>query len=91
MASHEPIRVGPKGRFVLPAYVRKALGVDEGDELIVVVRDGEIVLMNRDQARAVVREAFADGANPVDELIAERHAEAKLEAQGDRPARKRSA
>ena len=91
MAHQKPIRVGPKGRFVLPADVRKALGVNEGDELIVVVRDSEIVLMNRDQARAVVREAFAGGANPVDELLEERHAEAQVEAAGDRPARERSA
>ncbi len=83
------IRVGPKGRFVLPVHVRRALGVAEGDELVAIVRDREVLLVTRDDARSLVRDAFVDGPNPVDELLAERRAEA--EADLGRQPRQRSA
>ena len=73
------IRVGSKGRIVLPIAAREALGVDEDDELIAVVRPNEVVLMTKAEALRRVREGFANGPNPVDELIAERHAEAQAE------------
>ena len=33
------VRVGRKGYIILPKAVREAIGIDEGDELIVEVRD----------------------------------------------------
>ncbi len=38
------VRVGEKGRITIPASVRKALGLREGDPLILYIRRGEIVL-----------------------------------------------
>ena len=38
------VRVGPKGVIYLPSDVRRALGIVEGGELLVIVRDGEAVL-----------------------------------------------
>jgi AbrB family looped-hinge helix DNA binding protein len=75
------IRVGSKGRIVLPVAAREVLGVEEDDELIAVARDGGILLLTKDEAERQLREAFADGPNPVDELIAERHAEALADAE----------
>jgi len=76
------VRVGQKGRIVLPQAAREALGAHEDSELIVIVRDHEVVLMSRDQARNFVRAAFAGGPNPVDELLAERRAEAEADDAG---------
>jgi AbrB family looped-hinge helix DNA binding protein len=70
------IRVGSKGRIVLPLAAREALGVEEDDELIAIVRDDGVLLVTKDEAERRVRAMFADGPNPVDELIAERRAEA---------------
>jgi len=34
------LRVGRKGYIILPKAIREAVGIDEGDEVIVEVRDG---------------------------------------------------
>ena len=38
------LRVGRKGYIILPKAVREAVGVDEGDEVVVEVRGDSIVL-----------------------------------------------
>ena len=37
------IKVGRKGYIILPKAIRDAVGIDEGDEVIVEVRDGIIL------------------------------------------------
>ena len=37
------LRVGRKGYIILPKAIRDAFGIDEGDELIVEVRDGIVL------------------------------------------------
>ena len=34
------LRVGRKGYIILPKAIREAVGIDEGDEVIVEIRDG---------------------------------------------------
>ena len=34
------LRVGRKGYIILPKAVREAVGIDEGDEIIVEIKDG---------------------------------------------------
>ncbi|MET1159640.1 MAG: AbrB/MazE/SpoVT family DNA-binding domain-containing protein [Thermoprotei archaeon] len=34
------LRVGRKGYIILPKSIREAVGIDEGDEVIVEIRDG---------------------------------------------------
>ena len=34
------LRVGRKGYIILPKAVREAVGIDEGDEVVVEIRDG---------------------------------------------------
>lgn len=79
-----PVRVGPKGRVVVPAPIRHALGLEEGSELVARVEGGGIVFEPRsaavDRLRALVRASIPDGVSLVDELIAERRAEAGREA-----------
>lgn len=71
--------VGPKGRVVLSAPLRQALGFEEGTVLIARVEDDRLVLETRAAALERLR-ALYDGipreVSLVDELIAERRREA---------------
>jgi antitoxin PrlF len=54
------LRVGRKGYIILPKAVREAVGIDEGDEVIVEVRDGIIIRPARknvdvDEVRRLLR------------------------------------
>jgi AbrB family looped-hinge helix DNA binding protein len=73
-----PVRIGPKGRVVLPAEARRQLGVDEGDELLVLVEDETIKLMTRETLAKEIQAMFADCPSS-DDLIAERRIAAARE------------
>lgn len=77
------VKLGTNGRLVIPAAVRRALGVAEGDELSLAVIDDELRVTT---LRAAVRRAQRVMAQRVpterslaDELIAERRAAAANE------------
>ena len=78
-----PVKVGPKGRVVVPAPIRKELGIEEGTELMARVEGDGIVLEPRAAAlrrlRELVRAAVPEGVSLTDELIAERREEARRE------------
>lgn len=68
------------GRIQLPAGVRKALSLADGDTLLIEVVDGEVHLR---PVRAAVRRVqermrpyMVEGVSVVDELIADRRREA---------------
>ena len=44
------VTVGQGGRIVLPAQIRKALGVTTGDDLILTLSDGEVRMFTRREA-----------------------------------------
>ncbi|MDP2793435.1 MAG: AbrB/MazE/SpoVT family DNA-binding domain-containing protein [Sulfurisoma sp.] len=73
------------GRVVVPKIYREKLGVGEGDEVIWAEIDGQIVLTSRlrqiQRAQDLCAQLFADQPERslVDELIAERRAEAARE------------
>ena len=46
------IKVGRKGYIILPKAIREAVGIDEGDEVIVEVRDG-IILKGGSMSRSL--------------------------------------
>ena len=85
------VKMGPKGRVVVPAPIRRVLGIEEGTELMARIEGDGIVLEPRQAAirrlQALVRKAVPEGVSLVDELIAERREEArreeaKLESRG---------
>jgi AbrB family looped-hinge helix DNA binding protein len=75
-----PVRIGEGGRIVIPSEFRKALGIDIGDELILHMENGKIILMTRKQAIEYVQEQmskYSTGGRVLsEELIAERKEEA---------------
>ena len=77
------LMVAPNGRVVIPADIRAALGVKDGGKLIARVENGALVLETIQsavaRAQAMVRKYIPEGTSLVDELIAERRAEAERE------------
>jgi antitoxin PrlF len=71
------------GRLQVPADIRRALGLKDGDAVTLEVVDGELrVVPYREVIRRVqerFRRAVPPGASLVDEFIAERRAEAERE------------
>lgn len=78
------VSVGPKGRVVIPAGIRRELGIREGSELVALVEGEAVVLVPRSGIKNRLRSIFtATKASMSDELIEERRAEAAREAGSD--------
>ena len=78
------IRIGPQGRIVVPAPIRKALELHHGDTLAAHVRNGQLILEKREHVLARLKARFASVPNDVslvDELVAERRAEVRRESK----------
>lgn len=86
--------VGGGGRIVIPAAMRKALGVDTGDEVLLSLVDGEVRISTRlgniEKIRAMVRARIPEGVSVVDEFLKEKYAEAEREYARDREWLKRN-
>lgn len=80
------VPLGDRGRLVLPARLRHSLNLQPGDRLIITVdpEGGFRAVSAREQARRLrgVYRDLAVGRSLADELIAERRAEARREADG---------
>lgn len=76
-------RIGKGGRLVVPAEHGKALGLTPGDEVILVLQEGELrVLTIRkaiQEAQALVRQYIPEGRMLSDEITEERRREAAVE------------
>ena len=81
--STHTLTVGERGRLVIPAELRRLLGIAPGDTLVAHVDDGgRLVLEDRRAAAYRLLGSWApmpDGRSAVDELLEERSAEAALE------------
>jgi len=75
------LTLGVRGRIVLPAKVRRVLGIEEGDPLVLVIEDGGKVSITSlreraHRARGLFRKE-TKGRHLAAELIEERRKEAK--------------
>ncbi|CAA9435566.1 MAG: hypothetical protein AVDCRST_MAG78-2004 [uncultured Rubrobacteraceae bacterium] len=80
------VNVGPQGRIVIPARLRKSLTIKQGDTLVARLEGGRIVLEKREEVLARVRRRFGSvphEASLADELISERREEAQREQAGE--------
>jgi AbrB family looped-hinge helix DNA binding protein len=82
----------PDGRLTIPAQVRRAAGITPGQTLVVYVDDGRVVLEERGhllarlQDEAIAAAAAAGHAgSAVDELLADRRAEAARDRVDEKP------
>lgn len=71
------------GRIVISAEYRKALGLKVGDKVVLRLEDGGVPISTLDtairRAQEFVRQYVPEGYSLVDELIADRRAEAERE------------
>jgi AbrB family looped-hinge helix DNA binding protein len=71
------VRVGPEGRVLIPAGVRRAAGLVPGSVLIVRLEGDRVVLIPRAAIKRHLRQMFADvDGSMAEELLAERRDEA---------------
>lgn len=76
-------RLNENGRIVIPAAMRNALGLQAGDEVILIIDDGELrvttSLRRAERAQRLVRKYVPEGVSLAAELIADRRKEAASE------------
>ena len=81
------VRLGDRGRLVLPSELRRRAGLREGQELVLIYADGVVRLATRRELARSGRGMFsevADGRDLVAELIAERREESGGDAKRER-------
>jgi AbrB family looped-hinge helix DNA binding protein len=69
------VTVGPQGRIVLPADLRKAMSISVGDRMAVRIEGSQIVLQRQADLLREMQQEFREASgrrNPVDELLEER-------------------
>jgi len=80
MSDTDVVEVGPKGRVVIPAPIRRLLGIEEGTRLTVLVDGEAVILVPRDAVERRLHAIFSGvAASMAGELIEERRAEAATE------------
>lgn len=83
MASQDrEVQLGLPGRLVVPAALRRELGLTPGERLLVRVKDGALILEPRQTVERRLKERFRHidpGVSLADALIAERRSEAARE------------
>ena len=80
-ASSTPVRLGPQGRLVVPAELRRELGLEEGAEMAIRSDGRRLILEPRREVLRRARSRFAR-TRDVDlagELLADRRAEVASE------------
>jgi AbrB family looped-hinge helix DNA binding protein len=76
-------KLGEGGRLVIPAEYRKALGIDTGDELVLMLEDRSLRVLTPQEgirrAQALVRSYIPKGRRLSEELIRDRREEGQSE------------
>lgn len=79
------VSLGRQGRLVIPASLRRSLGLEEGDRLVARQEANRLVLEKPEQIKQRLKARFAQvpaERNLVDELIADRREESRREGEG---------
>jgi AbrB family looped-hinge helix DNA binding protein len=77
------VRIIEGGKLIIPASMRRELGIATGDTVLVDVAEGELRVRSLskaiERAQAIVRRHVPEGVSLADELIADRRREAERE------------
>lgn len=77
------VKIVDGGKLVIPATMRRELGISTGDTVLIDVDDGELrvrsVSRAIERARVILRKYVPEGVSVADELIADRRREAERE------------
>lgn len=79
----QQVQLGPQGRLVIPVELRRAMGLEVGEPLVVRIENGRLVIEKREAILARIQALTAHIPKErmlSEELIAERRAEAQREA-----------
>lgn len=82
LTSPTEVRLGPQGRLVIPAQLRRVLGFEPGDTLVARLENGRLILEKREAIRRRLKDRFArlpQGKSLASELLSERRQEAEQE------------
>lgn len=82
----EVTKLSDGNRVVIPAAIRKGMGLEIGDFVTLVLQNnGEVRLVSQKeaikQAQQLVRQFVQEDRSLVDELLSERRAETKIEKE----------
>lgn len=79
------LRLGPGGRVVIPADMREAMGLKQGDALIAKLSGGELSMVTLmgtvRQLHALVKDRSPAAVSLVDEFIRDKRAEAAKDCE----------
>lgn len=79
----QKVKIVDGGKLVIPAAMRRELGISTGDTVLVDVEDGELRVRSIsraiERARAILRKHVTEGVELADELISDRRREAERE------------
>lgn len=77
------VKIVEGGKLVIPASMRRELGINAGDTVMIDIDHGELRIRSMSKAlehfRTVLRRYVPEGTSLSDELIADRRAEAERE------------
>ena len=77
------VKVAADGRILVPAHLRRAAGIEPGATVSVRLKDGQLLLEDERAAlrrlQALLAPLWTPGESVVDDLIADRRAEAERE------------
>jgi AbrB family looped-hinge helix DNA binding protein len=79
------VSLGRQGRLVIPAQLRRSLGLEEGDRLVARQEANRLVLEKPEQIKQRLKERFSQvpaERKLVDELIVERREACRREGEG---------
>ena len=54
------VRVSDKGQIAIPASIRESIGIDKGDELLLVESEGKILIEKSDKLSQSIKDNFED-------------------------------
>jgi AbrB family looped-hinge helix DNA binding protein len=72
------VRMGDRGRLVIPAELRARAGLTEGTPIVLIATPGGVLVVSQEQLKSLVREDLA-GFDLVGELLADRRRQAAAE------------